>query len=157
MDANKEEILCEWKAPEFRKNPKSADWFFGFGLIVIALLTWAIYTVNIMFVLVILLGAIALLSWTVRKPKPYVFQITRTGMYVGKNLVSFQDLESFWIFEFPDTNILSLKLKSRVSPGMHILVAPKDTPQVRNALSQFLVETEEQYSFADWLSDYLRF
>ncbi|MFN7088554.1 MAG: hypothetical protein ACK4NX_01915 [Candidatus Paceibacteria bacterium] len=152
-----ENILLEWRAPEYRKSPKSADWFFGIGLIALALAIWAIYTINIMFLLTVLVGFVVLLIFALRKPKIYTFKITSAGIFIGKTLVPFQSIESFWVFDFPDAKILSLKPKSRLSPGTHIIVPEAKISDLKSILSEYLPEVEENYSFVDWLADYLRF
>jgi hypothetical protein len=152
-----EKILIEWQAPEFRPHPKTLDWFFGVGLVSLGLAIWAIYTLNLLFLLVILAGTVALFIFAAKEPKIYRFFITSSGIGIERNFTTFQSLDSFWIFNFPDAKILSLKPKARLLPGTHIVLPEKNATNIKNILSQYLPEEEEHYSFADRLADYFRF
>jgi len=156
-DNQQEKILLAWRAAEFKKKPKSIDWFFGIGVVAIALMVWAIYTLNLMFFLVVLVATIALFVAANRKPKTYHFKISDSGIWIEKKFLPFQTLASFWIFDFPDTKILSLKSKNRLSIGNHFLIPKKKVQDLRRVLSQYLSEEEESYSLIDWLSDWLGF
>lgn len=152
-----EKILAEWRAPEFRARGKSTDWFFGAGLVAVALLAWALWTLNIMFLLVVIVGTTTLFLFSFRKPKTYHFKITRRGIWIGKEFHPFQTFDSFWIFTLPDGHRLSLKPNARFSSSIHIVLPEKAMPAVRTTLLELLPEVEEHYSFVDWLADWLRF
>ncbi len=156
LSPKKETVLFEWHSLEFSEEPKSREWFFGVGLVAAALAIWSAFTLNIMFFLVIIVSALALFLLARREPKEYHFKITTSGIWADKEFLPFHSLESFWIFESPHQQILSVKAKSRFSLGHHLFLREGDSEKVKGILTNYLPEVEEHYSLIDWLSDWLR-
>ncbi len=89
-----------WQMHEFHHTPKSADWYWALGIISLAAAIAAVFLGNILFAIIILLGAFTLGMHGNVPPKVHVYQLSRRGVAVEKNLYPFETLESFWIEEF---------------------------------------------------------
>lgn len=152
----KDDVLFEWHSLEFNREPKSREWFFGAGLVAAALAIWAAFTLNIMFLLIVIVSALTLFLLARREPKEYHFKITTSGIWADREFLAFHSLESFWIFESSRQPIVNVKPKNRFSLGHHLFLREGDSERVKEILANYLPEVEENYSLIDWLSDWLR-
>jgi hypothetical protein len=115
-----------WEAPEHRHIEKSGDWYWALGIIAIAASTASMIFDNLLFGLVILLGATTMIIFGHRKPKMIVFEVSVRGIRVGNELYPYTGLESFSIDEEnPAGPQLIVKSKHFFMP-LIILPLPED-------------------------------
>src|SRR3989344_8894069 len=100
-----------WQAPEHTYYEKTADWYWGFGLAIVALLFIAYITESVLFGFLIVIGGAGLLLFAVRKPRTVTISVTGQGVEVDDRLFPYETLQSFWIFYRPG-NRQELVLKS---------------------------------------------
>ncbi len=147
-----------WQTHEYEFRHKGPDWFWAFGIIVVALALVALITNNILFAVLILLGAFTITHYAKREPDILDYEINNKGVKVGKTLYTYTSLESFWISEHEDKKKLILKSKKMIMP---ILVFPitneVSADEARELLKKFLHEEELYEPIAEKLMDYFGF
>lgn len=132
----------EWKTEEFEYIEKSTDWFWAVGIITAAFAFGAILLENILFAIVIVLGAGALTLHALKRPRKLRFRIDKRGVYAGDTLYPFPILESFWVEDNPARPQLILESQKLFMPHIYIPLGEVDPESVRAALSTHL---EEKY------------
>lgn len=101
-----------WEAPEHRHVEKTMDWYWVVGIIAISASIASIIFENILFGIVILLGAVVVTLYNHREPRIISFEISSRGVRIDRDLYYYSSLESFYI---DDTNPYGpqLLIKSR--------------------------------------------
>jgi hypothetical protein len=149
-----------WQMYEFEHREKSADWYWALGIIAIAAAVAAIFLGNILFAIILLLGAFTLGMHGNSKPKVYTYQLSRRGIQVEKNLYTFETLDSFWIEEFEDRpHRILVKSQKFFMPYIIMPLSPDmDPEEIRHFfLDHGLPEIEHHESFLHQLFEYLGF
>lgn len=151
--------LLEWMAPEFIKYHKEPEWFMVGGLIAFGFLLFALFTKNFIFALIIALASFTIFIWTQKEPKKIDFSVTPKGILINKkNLLVFDDLRSFWIFNEPaEIKYLSIESKKIFMPRIAIPLGEQRPEEIRQVLSKFLPEKEQEESLIDALGKHLRY
>jgi len=88
-----------WQGYEYTHYEKSSDWFWALGIVALSSAVTAIIFKNILFALLILVGAFAVALFAAKKPHLIHFEITRRGVAIDDVFYPFTTLESFWIDE----------------------------------------------------------
>lgn len=145
-----------WRAPEYELYEKSAAWYLGAGLFILAIAAYAIYTNSpIMAITFILIGVVGYI-YLQKDPEEVEFSITYEGIRVGRELYVFEDIKSFWIFyDPPHTKTLSLHVDASMMPYVHIPIADEDPVEIREALLGFIPEVKQEPSLIDALARFL--
>lgn len=151
------ETHITWEALEYEHKPRSSDWFWGLGIIAGGGVILTIIFGNVLFGLVIAVGAIALGLHALRHPKVVRCDITDRGIAIDTTLFPYQTLESFWIHERMIPNQLVLTSKKVAMPHLVVQLADISADEVRNVLSQYLHEVEVHETFSDRLLEALGF
>ncbi len=151
--------LLEWVAPEFIKYHKEPGWFMIGGLIAFGFLLFALFTKNFIFALIIVLASFTIFIWTQKEPKKIAFSVTPKGILINKkNLLVFGDLKSFWIFNEPsEVKYISVESKKVFMPRIAIPLGEQHPEEIRQVLSKFLPEKEQEKSLIDALGKHLRY
>ena len=131
-----------WQGYEYTYHEKSSDWFWALGIVALSSAVTAIIFKNILFALLILIGAFAVALFAAKAPHLIHFEINRRGVAIDNVLYPFNTLESFWIDEDVHGH-LSLILKSeRVIMPYIIIPLHDETNEIRNILLGKLKEEE---------------
>ena len=88
-----------WEAPEHHHIEKGNDWFWALGLLAVAGAGAAFIFGNVLFGIVILLGAITMVILALQDPRVIPFAVLTRGIRVGNELYPYTTLESFTIDE----------------------------------------------------------
>lgn len=84
-----------WEAPEHHHVEKSSDWYWVLGILAVAGASASIIFGNMLFGIVILLGAATTALVSHREPKVLPFGVSQRGIQVGSTLYPYSTLESF--------------------------------------------------------------
>lgn len=149
------EALFSWQAPEFETFEREKRWYLWVALILLAIIGYATYTNSpIMAITFILIGVVGYVYLN-KEPRILDFQITAKGIMAGKDLYDFESIDSFWIFENSTRlDILSLHIKNRLTPFVHIPFYEENSPQIRSLLLEYIPEEKQELTLADSLEKF---
>ena len=147
-----EKILTRWEASEFASKPRNERKYIFLGLILAAIVFYAVYTNSpVMAITFILIGIVTYL-YSHKTPRHLVFQITREGVQVANELFEYENLRSFWIFYEPgERKEISLQTKSVLNPFVHIPIHDQDPVFLRECLLKFIPEVKQTPGILDSL------
>jgi len=147
-----------WKAPEYPYYEKSSDWYWVLGIIALALIVVAFLMKNFLFVLLVLLGAFAVVLYAVRIPRIITVTISGRGIQIDDRLFPYETLQSFWIFYRPgDHHELSLKSDRTLMPYIKIPLPDTDPNEIRELLVKYLKEAKQEESMVETLARLIGF
>jgi hypothetical protein len=130
-----------WQTPEYFHAKKNPDWYWTVGIISAALVITAVIFGNVLFGLVIAIGAFTLMLFSARKPKLIAVEATSKGIRVDKVHYPYASLESFGLdLEHHHGPKLFLKSKKIVMPLITIPLRMDDIDGLRVLLAKHLKE-----------------
>lgn len=134
--------LIEWDAPEHHHTEKNNDWYWAVGIITITAAVISVVLNNVMFAILIVVSAFALVVHAAKRPKVVHIEINDRGIVIDRVLYPFLTLESFWIdaHEFPSK--ILLKSHKLFMPYITVHIEDVDPEQVRDILLNYIAETE---------------
>jgi hypothetical protein len=88
-----------WESPEHRHIEKTSDWYWVVGIIAVSASVVSIMFENVLFGVVILLGASTMILFSHRAPKVLGYEVSVRGVRIGDTLYPFTSLEAFAIDE----------------------------------------------------------
>lgn len=146
------QALLSWSAYEYEMREHVTSWYVWMGLLASALVLWGILAKNYFFIAFVVLAFILLVAYTKRQPRMLNIEIFPDGIRLGRRLYEFSQFISFWIFERPGFNELSLETKQTLRPFIFIPLGDVDPQELRKILAAYLPEKEHQEHFIDQLA-----
>ena len=132
-----------WQGYEYDHHEKSSDWFWALGIIALSSAVTAVIFKNILFALLIIIGAFVVALFAARRPHMVHFEINKRGVGIDDRLYPFKTLESFWIEEDEhEHHVLILKSQRVVMPYIVIPLHDEHMEDARNILLTKLTEEE---------------
>ncbi len=147
----------EWHAPEYLHKEKSIDWYWIVGIVTISIAIIAIILQNAIFGLLIIVSAVTLSLYATRKPEMVSVEINDKGVKIKEIFYPFSDLESFWVETRDAHPRVFFKSKKKVSLYTIVMLNNADPEDVRELLSEHLMETEHSEPFLEKVLFYLGF
>ncbi|MFA5413165.1 MAG: hypothetical protein WC348_01300 [Patescibacteria group bacterium] len=137
-------LLSGWKIPEYTKHDRGRNWYLWAGIAFVLLLAYAIYTLDFLFAVILILGAVIIFIRSREEPMEIDFNIFEKGIGVGGKFHSWKDIASFYIiYEPPEVKNLYFNLKglrSRLSVPL-LNINPLKT---REILLKYLIENLDE-------------
>ena len=148
----------EWDAHEYEHKERSPDWFWAVGIISISIAIAAVIFGNIIFGILVLIGAFTLSLFANRPPSTLHIVIDEKGISRGKIRYPYSTLESFWIdTEHPHKKII-LRSEKMFMPLIIVPLGNEvEIEELHDNLSQFLSEEFHSLPFVERLLEYLGF
>ena len=152
LSEHSEDVILHWQGPEHENYPKDRRWYLVAALFLSAIIAYAIFTNSpIMAITFILIGVVGYIFLN-KMPRVLDFAVTYDGIVVGHEIYDYDDIVSFWIFyEEPHQRIISLHLKEKFVPFVHIPLHQLDPVKVRAAMMQFIPEVKQRPTIVDTL------
>lgn len=149
----------EWTAFEHEHIHKSSDWFWALGIIAIAAAATSIIFSNVLFAIVIVIGAFTLGINASKPPAQIRFKITRRGIIINNILHPYSTLESFWVEDENEYEQPKLLVKSKKLLAPHIVIPIEDvsSDDVRDYVLEYLDEEEDSESLAQKIMEFFGF
>lgn len=97
MEGNARSVY--WEAPEHTHIEKSSDWYWILGIIAIAGSVTSMIFSNVLFGVVILLGAMTMIVTSYRRPRVIQFEVSGRGVRIENDLYPYSTLQSFYLDE----------------------------------------------------------
>lgn len=133
-----------WQTLEYVHREKSPDWFWVVGIVSGAVVLTAIIFANIIFAILVAVGAFVLCLFAARKPRPIVVEVLERGIRIEHTLYPFKSLRSFSIDEaHHDGPRLVLQSDRPVLPYITI-PAPQDSEELEALKSLLSSHLEEE-------------
>jgi hypothetical protein len=147
--------LHRWVIPEYTQHERTRGWYVSAALVAVALVTWAVWTANFLFAVIVLLGVVVLVARHRQVPAQLTVALFVDGVAVGEAFYSYRDLKSFWIIYEPqdDVRTLYFLFRSGWRPRLPIPLQEQDPLEVRRTLLTYLEEDLERES--EPVSDYI--
>ena len=150
--------LLGWTALEYEHRHRPSDWFWSVGIVAFGGAVLAVLFHNLLFAIVIIVGAIALVLHALRHPNEIGVEIQDRGILINNSLYPYQTLESFWIHEHQEPHMLVLTSQKLFMPHIHAALAHDVDPEhVRDILLDYLPEKEVPPSLSEKIMDELGF
>jgi hypothetical protein len=148
-----------WEAPEHTHIEKTSDWYWILGIVAIAgSVVSIIVDNNVLFSIVILLGAMAMIIASHRTPRIIAFEVSTRGIRIGKDLYPYSTLESFCIDEENSSGPqLLVKSKKLFVPLLILPIPDEYLHEVENMLISRLHEEHMEEPIAHKLLEFLGF
>ncbi len=138
--------LISWDAPEHIHIEKDNDWYWSVGIITITAAVLAFILNNVIFGILILVSAFALIVHASKKPKIVHCEINDRGVIINNILYPFLTLDSFWIDPEEQNPKVMIKSHKTFMPYIIIPIEEVDPEQVRDILLNYISETEHSES-----------
>lgn len=150
------DAILHWRGPEFEKSDWEKKWYLIATLILAAIILYALFTNSpIMAITFILIGIVGFLHLQ-KNPRVLDFSIGGSGVIAGDEIYEFGDIKSFWIFYEPHIRVISLHMKGRLIPHIHIPIHDQDPVKIREVLMDFVPEEEQELGMVDVIEKVLR-
>lgn len=141
-----------WEAPEYNFKEKTNDWFWALGIIAISATVAAFLLNNVLFGILILLGAFLLALFAAREPNTIRFEINENGIIIDKLFYPYKNLSSF----YAEGDILLIKSKKKLMQLLIIPLEPEDN-KVHDFLINYLEEEELEIPLSQIVMEFLGF
>jgi hypothetical protein len=121
------------------------------------MVAYALYTNGpIMAITFILIGIVGYI-YSQKQPRLVTFAITSKGVFADKELYTYDNIFSFWIFYEPThTRVVSLHTKASMLPYVHIPFDDENPVELREMLLKNIPEIKQDPSLIDTLERVLR-
>ena len=137
------ENKISWRALEYKRKDKTADWYWAVGLIALAIVITSLMLHNFLFAILIIISTGILMSFSIIAPKTINISINQKGVTVGREMYPFATLESFWVESQDEENLKILfRSKKLIMPLIAIPLEELHHLDVREFLLQYLPEAE---------------
>ena len=154
MEHNKK---ITWNTLEYEHKDKGTDWYFALGIIAVSASVASFLLNNILFSILILIGAITLAMYGVRKPSTLNIEINDRGILVNNTLYPFNTLKAFWVEENTTPPKLIIQSEKTFMPYLILSLENTDTDKVRIFLLEHIKEEELSEPLSQKIMEYLGF
>lgn len=138
-------VVYEWWIEEYDKHEHSRRWYMVLGIILVAILAYALLSQNYLFALIVVLFGVIVYLHDMQTPMKVYFAITEVGLILGKKFYKFNELSNFWvIYNPPEVKNLYFTLSNVVKHRIQVPLLDYDPRPVRDYLKQYLTEDLEQ-------------
>jgi len=149
------EVIFSWQCHDYIKYKKNVVWYLVSFLVIIAMVGWAIYTVNYLFAIFLVLFYLVVIMFDFKEPELVDCVITPDGLKHGPKFFFYKDIDNFFII-YQDHGIKNLYIdfKNPLKGRLTVELDGLDAIAIREFLLQFLKEDLERE--AEPLSERLR-
>jgi hypothetical protein len=116
----------QWEALEHTHIEKTNDWYWALGIVALAGSVTSILLGNVLFGIVIILGATTMIMVSHRPPRTVTYELSPRGLRIESTLYPFPTLKSYCIDEDTPTGPQLLIHSNRVFMPLIILSIPED-------------------------------
>ena len=134
--ANK--TIINWEAREYVEYKKNAGWYIGLAVVTLALCGLAIWLQQISFLILIIVAAAALLTYTLRKPRMLHYSLSDKGLSECNNLHTFNQFKSFGVLDENNHYSIVLIPKQRLMPRMIVAFPETEGEQIVDVFGNHL-------------------
>lgn len=148
--------IVNWEAREHIEYKKNAGWYVGLALVVIALGALAVFIKQWSFLLLVVVAAIALLTYTLRKPRMLHYSLSDKGLSEGNNLYSFDKFRAFGVLNENNHYCIVLVPKARFATRVRVYFPETEGEQIVDIFGARLPMEPVKLDMLDKLVRFLR-
>jgi len=150
--------ILHWEMPEYAHHEKSKTWFFIAGIVVLAIIIYALITAEYTMAIVFALLAGVYYILHNETPRNVTVSITTLGIIVDKDFFQFSDIQNFWIvYQPPKVGALYLRPVKRTASDIRIELMEQNPMVLRNLLKTQIKELQgEGENLVDKMTRLLR-
>jgi len=136
------DILISWSIPEYDKYERSRIWYINASIATILMLVYALWTVNFLFVVIVVLAGIIIILNDSGDPQSVDFAITDEGIVIGNKFIDYDELKNFSIIYKPRHKIKKLyfEFHNIFRPKLSIYLDNINPLKIRDILLKYLQE-----------------
>lgn len=147
-----------WEAPEHYHVEKTNDWYWILGIIATASSVTSIMLGNVLFGILVPLGAITMIIVSQKHPRIIPFEVSVRGVRVGSTFYPFTTLESYYLDELNHIDPqLIIKSKKVFVPLIIIPIPDEYITEIEKLVSAKLPEEHLEEPIAHKLLEYVGF
>ncbi len=141
-----------WQDYEYEFLEKEPEWFWIFGIIAALAIILSLILKDLLFAIVILLGAVTIGMYNKRAPRQVSFGLAKHGIKAGISLFPYDTIKSFWIEA--DKRQLIIETSRLMRPHITIPLGNTHPDVIRSKLIGFLTEKRYDGSVIDAVADF---
>lgn len=148
----------KWHALKFIPHQKTAVWFITFFVIAGALITYAIYTRNLLTIVTFSIFTVIVLIFAVQKPGNLEYEISTTGVRMGQMFIPYRNIKKFWIIYHPENKTVNFETTAYLNNQISLQLGSQDPIVIRQFLKNYLQEDlEKEESLSEIISRKVKF
>ncbi len=151
------EALISWQAPTHLYTEKNSDWYWGVGIVTLALAAVSFMFGEILTGIFIVVAALALVLHASQPPEIVYHEINDRGLVMKDKLYPFLSLDSFWIPHDINPPRLIIKSRKLFMPLIVFYVDEVDPEEIREIMLKYIAETEHREPFLKGVLEWLGF
>lgn len=156
------DLDVKWKAPEYDFHEKSERWYYISIVVALLFLVFAIWQRNYLFAFFVVISELMLILWGNHPPETIEYHLSEKGLTIGgRKFYSYTELKGF---AESDLHVATeghaeflFQFKTRLHPGLKILVPKEYLKEARAALELKLPMIEIEPTILDIIEKLLRF
>jgi hypothetical protein len=148
----------KWKAQSYEPTAKTADWYWGLGILTFVAVFFAYRFDNTIFaVLIVSISAAVVLASRESHPNGE-HAITSKGVETNGHTYQFENIKSFYVFEDPinQKHKLLLNTKDTFLNHVSIPLGSVDMGHVRDVMRRHVLEKKQTPSLVDACMEWLK-
>ncbi len=150
------DTIVNWEAREFIEYKKNGLWYFGFAVVVIAFCGVAIWLKQWSFLVLVIVAAIALLTYIMRPPRMIHYSLSSKGLSEGNNLHAFSEFKSFGVLNENNHYCIMLVPKKRFGTRVRVYFPETEGEQIVDVFGMHLPMEPVKLDMLDRLVRFLR-
>jgi hypothetical protein len=149
-----------WRAPEYEAKDRSALWYFGLGVVSVALVLVALWQENFLFAIFVVLAALVITALTKEPPPLRTFKLNDNGLDIdGLKALPFGRMHGFSVEESSENSelmVLVIHSQEIIHHTLHILIPREKLGEARAILASRLKEVPHNPSLFEELLKFLK-
>lgn len=147
-----------WEAPEHNHIEKTGDWYWILGILATAGSVASMIFNNVLFGIVILLGAMTMFITGNRKPRIIEFEVSASGIRIERDYYPYATLEAYFIDEeSPLVSQLIVRSKKLLMPLLILPIPEEYTADIEHLVGARLIEEHMEEPFSHRVLEFLGF
>src|SRR3989344_1618348 len=136
----------EWQIEEKPIGLKGSEWLWALIIVGLAVVIFSILLKNYLLIIIVALSAFVIYELKKKISELHHFKLNNEGLYINNKRFPYDSFESFWIFPFGE---IAFKRKHHFMPLLTIPFHNREESLIRDIVSNYLPEVEEEESFLD--------
>lgn len=153
-----ENKILSWSAQEFKIHKKNTEWYIGYLVFAFALLAYGWYSHNLLTLVTFAIIVVVVFYFSHQSPGVVKYELTSTGVMVGKTLIPYRSVKKFWIIYTSVNKSVNFETSAYLNNQVSLQLGKQDPLPVREFLKKYLSEDlDREESFTEVLARKIKF